>query len=184
MAMSSEKDVLELEDRRFSAMVAEDFKSLDALVHDELVYTHSSSLVDTKVSWLESMRLRKTRYRKVACSNRKVRVFGDVALITGSADIEAEIAGQPKSSSTPGRRRRRAGASSLGSQRRALREAGGKRRSARGRGASGYAAPLRAAERPRPHRLALRLRQRPVRRVLRAGRRPPDGKLRSAGILR
>jgi ketosteroid isomerase-like protein len=97
MAMSSEKDVLELEDRRFSAMVAEDFKSLDALVHDELVYTHSSSLVDTKVSWLESMRLRKTRYRKVACSNRKVRVFGDVALITGSADIEAEIAGQPKS---------------------------------------------------------------------------------------
>lgn len=95
--MSSEKDILELEDQRFSAMVAEDFKSLDALVHDELVYTHSSSLVDTKASWLESMRLRKTRYRKVACSNRKVRVFGDVALITGSADIEAEIAGQPKS---------------------------------------------------------------------------------------
>lgn len=36
--MSSEKDILELEDQRFSAMVAEDFRSLDALVHDELVY--------------------------------------------------------------------------------------------------------------------------------------------------
>jgi ketosteroid isomerase-like protein len=53
--------------------------------------------VDTKASWLESMRTRKTRYHKVSFNNRKARVYGDMALVTGSADIEAEVGGQPKS---------------------------------------------------------------------------------------
>ncbi|HZM35911.1 MAG TPA: nuclear transport factor 2 family protein [Burkholderiales bacterium] len=93
----TEKEVLQLEDKRFAAMVAEDFKALEAMVHDELLYTHSTSVVDTKASWLESMRSGKTRYRKTSFANRKVRVYGDMALVTGSADIEAEIDGQPKS---------------------------------------------------------------------------------------
>jgi ketosteroid isomerase-like protein len=93
----SEKEIEQLEDRRFAAMVAEDFKALEAMVHDDLFYTHSSALTDTKASWLESMRSRKTRYRQVRCSNRRVRVFGDTALVTGRADIEAEVGGQPKS---------------------------------------------------------------------------------------
>ena len=95
--MSSEKEILGLEDKRFAAMVAEDFKALEAMVHDDLIYTHSSGVVDTKASWLESMRARKTRYHKVAPAGRKVRLYGDTALVTGGADIEAEVGGQPKS---------------------------------------------------------------------------------------
>jgi ketosteroid isomerase-like protein len=95
--MSSEKEILGLEDKRFAAMVAEDFKALEAMVHDELIYTHSSAVVDTKASWLESMRLRKTRYHRITPAERKVRVYGDTALVTGRADIEAEVGGQPKS---------------------------------------------------------------------------------------
>ena len=95
--MSNESEILSLEDRRIAATVAEDFAALDGLVHDELVYTHSSGVVDTKASWIESMRTRKTRYRKVVPSRRKVRLYGDTALVTGHADIEAEIDGQPKS---------------------------------------------------------------------------------------
>ena len=95
--MSSEKEILGLEDKRFAAMVAEDFKALEAMVHDELLYTHSSAVVDTKASWLESMRTRKTRYHKVTPAGRKVRLYGDTALVTGRADIEAEVGGQPKS---------------------------------------------------------------------------------------
>jgi ketosteroid isomerase-like protein len=95
--MSSEKEILEREDKRLAAMVGEDFGSLEAMVHDELIYTHSSGVVDTKASWLESMRSRKTRYRKVTPGERKVRLYGDTALVTGRADIEAEVGGQPKS---------------------------------------------------------------------------------------
>jgi ketosteroid isomerase-like protein len=97
MGMADAKEILALEDRRYAAMTGGDMKALEALVHDELVYTHSSGLVDNKSSWLESMRSGKTRYRKVVRADEKVRFFGDTALVTGRADIEAEIGGQPRS---------------------------------------------------------------------------------------
>ena len=95
--MSSDKEILELEDKRFAAMVARDFGALEKMVHDELLYTHSSGVTDTKASWLESMKSGKTRYKSASCSDRQVRFFGEVALVRGKAAIEAEINGQPRS---------------------------------------------------------------------------------------
>jgi ketosteroid isomerase-like protein len=95
--MSSEKEILGLEDQRFSAMVARDFAALEKLVHGDLLYTHSSGLTDTKASWLESMKAGKTSYKSASCSERQVRLFGEVALVRGKAAIEAEINGQPRS---------------------------------------------------------------------------------------
>lgn len=95
--MSSEKEILALEDKRLQAMVAKDFGALESLVHADLLYTHSSGLTDTKASWLESMKAGKTQYKSASCSERQVRFFGDVALVRGKAAIEAEINGQPRS---------------------------------------------------------------------------------------
>jgi hypothetical protein len=95
--MSSEKEILGLEDKRFGAMIARDFAALDKLVHDQLLYTHSSGVTDSKATWLESMKSGKVKYKSVNCSERKVRFFGDVALMNGRAAIEVEIGGQPKS---------------------------------------------------------------------------------------
>jgi ketosteroid isomerase-like protein len=94
--MADAREILALEDRRYAAMTGADMKALEALVHDELVYTHSSGLVDGKASWLESMRSGKVRYKKVVRADEKVRVFGDTALVTGRADIEADVGGQAK----------------------------------------------------------------------------------------
>ena len=93
----NEQEILGLEDKRFGAMVARDFAALEKLVHGELLYTHSSGVTDTKASWLESMKSGKVKYKSVNCSDRKVRFFGDVALMNGRAAIEADIGGQPKS---------------------------------------------------------------------------------------
>jgi ketosteroid isomerase-like protein len=93
----NDKQVFELEDQRFAAMVARDFAALEAMTHDELLYTHSSGVTDTKASWLESMRSGKVKYKSASCSDRQVRVFGDVVLTRGRAAIEADIGGQPRS---------------------------------------------------------------------------------------
>ena len=93
----NEKEILALEDKRFGAMIARDFQALEAMVHGDLLYTHSSGVTDTKTSWLQSMQSGKTKYKSVNCTDRKVRVIGEVALITGRAAIEAEIGGQPRS---------------------------------------------------------------------------------------
>src|SRR5216117_2614307 len=94
--MSTEKEILALEDRRCAAMTAGDLASLEKLLHDELLYTHSSGVTHTKASWLLSMKSGKTRYKSVKCSGSQVRIFGDVALVTGRGHIEAEINGQPR----------------------------------------------------------------------------------------
>jgi hypothetical protein len=85
-----------LEDRRFAAMMAKDFGALEAMVHEQLLYTHSSGVTDTKASWLESMKSGTVKYKSAQCSERKVRIVNDVALVNGKAQIEADIGGQPR----------------------------------------------------------------------------------------
>ena len=89
------KEILALEDKRFAAMTG-DLAALEALLHDDLLYTHSSGLTDTKASWLASMRSGKTKYKSGAWSERKVRFAGDTAFVTGRAQIEAEVNGAPR----------------------------------------------------------------------------------------
>jgi len=95
--MSSDKEILALEDKRFLAMTGKDWKGLEALVHDQLLYTHASGLTDSKASWLESMTSGKTKYKSASFTERKVRLIGECALVTGGAAIEAEVNGQPRS---------------------------------------------------------------------------------------
>jgi ketosteroid isomerase-like protein len=92
----TDKELLALEERRFAAMIARDFGMLEALVHEELRYTHSSGVTDGKASWLESMRSGRVKYKSAKSSEQKVLIYGDTALITGRAHIDAEIGGQPK----------------------------------------------------------------------------------------
>jgi ketosteroid isomerase-like protein len=94
--MSSEKEILALEDKRYAAMTGADYGALEALLHDGLLYTHSSGRTDTKASWLESLKSGKTRYRSAALTERKVRLLGDTALVTGKGHFEAEINGEPR----------------------------------------------------------------------------------------
>jgi hypothetical protein len=41
------------EDKRFGEMIARDFKALEAMLHGDLLYTHSSGVTDTKATWLQ-----------------------------------------------------------------------------------------------------------------------------------
>jgi len=94
--MSQEKEILALEDVRFKAMVAADVKLLDGLLHDALIYTHSSAVVDSKASYLEALGSGKTRYKSQKRFEERVRIYGDCALVTGRAEMEAEVNGVQK----------------------------------------------------------------------------------------
>lgn len=93
----NDKEILGLEDKRFAVMVARDFAALEKMVHDELLYTHSSGVTDNKASWLESMSSGKVKYKSASSSERQVKFFGDVALVRGKVAIEVDIGGQPRS---------------------------------------------------------------------------------------
>jgi len=92
----NDKEILGLQDQRLAAMAAGDYGKLAALVHDQLVYTHSHSGVDDKATWLGSMTSGKVTYKTAKTSDRKVRLYGDTALITGAGVMDVVVAGQPK----------------------------------------------------------------------------------------
>jgi len=94
--MSIEQDVLALEEKRCAAMTANDVATLEKLFHDDLIYTHSSAVVDTRASYLETLRNGHTRYHSVQRSEEKVRVCGDTALVTGRALIDVTVKGEKK----------------------------------------------------------------------------------------
>jgi ketosteroid isomerase-like protein len=93
----TDKELIELDERRYRAMTTADWATLEGLLHKDLLYTHSSGVTDTRDTWLAAMKSGKTKYKTVSCSERKVRVLGDVALLTGKAAIEAEVNGQARS---------------------------------------------------------------------------------------
>lgn len=88
--MSSVDEVLAAQARKFAAKVARDLTTLDALLADDLVYIHASGKVDDKMAFLEAVGSR--GYLGFAKKQAEARVFGDVAVVTGLADIHVHAA--------------------------------------------------------------------------------------------
>jgi ketosteroid isomerase-like protein len=92
-----EHSILGLEAKRIEAMVKKDIATLDALLADDLTYTHSGGTTDTKASFITLIRER-GRYQGVDYSNTQVIPFagGTVAVVRGRAQIRLEgVAGYP-----------------------------------------------------------------------------------------
>jgi len=82
-----EQAVRQVEDRRIKAMIDDDFATLETVLADDLTYGHSSGVVDTKASYLETLRSGKTKYLTFDRAPSVVRVYGDTAIITGTATL-------------------------------------------------------------------------------------------------
>jgi len=89
-------DALQAEDARYEAQIDCDFDALDKLLGKDLVYIHSSTVQDTKASFIESLRSEKVSYHSMERSNTKVRIFGNVAIITGKGVFEVTARGRDK----------------------------------------------------------------------------------------
>ena len=82
------------EDARYAAQTSNDFAAMDRLLGQDLVYIHSSAVVDDKQSYIESMRSGTVKYRVMRRSEVKVRAYGCLALITGNANFDVTVKGQ------------------------------------------------------------------------------------------
>ena len=89
--------VIDLDRKRMDAMARKDLAALDALISDDLVYTHSTARLDTKQSLLGAMESGATVYTSVAPSEVKAQDLGDTVVLTGSARIGVLSQGRPNS---------------------------------------------------------------------------------------
>jgi hypothetical protein len=87
-------EALTAENARYAAQTSNDFAAMEKLFGDDLHYNHSSNVVDSKASYIESMRSGDARYRVMKQSDTKVRTYGCIAIITGQGDYEVTVKGK------------------------------------------------------------------------------------------
>ncbi|HEY5930302.1 MAG TPA: nuclear transport factor 2 family protein, partial [Burkholderiales bacterium] len=90
----SAEEVLAAEDARYAAQTGDDFAAMDKLFATDLVYIHSSAVVDNKATYIDSMQSGNVKYRKMQRSDVTVRTYGCVAIITGLANFDVTVKGK------------------------------------------------------------------------------------------
>ena len=89
--------IIDLDKKRMTAMAQKDAATLNTLLADDLVYTHSSARLDTKQSLIGAMESGSTVYTSVEPSDVKAQDLGDTVVLTGSCRISVTSGGRPNS---------------------------------------------------------------------------------------
>jgi hypothetical protein len=87
--------IIDLDKKRMDAMAKKDIATLNAVLSDTLVYTHSSARLDTKQSLIGAMESGTTVYTAVEPFNVQAQDLGDTVVLTGSARIRVMSNGNP-----------------------------------------------------------------------------------------
>jgi Domain of unknown function (DUF4440) len=84
-----EQQVLQAEKDRFAAMIKADRAALERLLADDLTYTHSSALFESKAEFIKSVTGGTIDYVSIVPSEAdwKVRVNGNTAIVNGVAAV-------------------------------------------------------------------------------------------------
>lgn len=89
--MDERTSILQADAERYSAMREGDLMRLDALLADDLTYTHSSGSCDNKREYLAAMASGRFRYLEIRTSDVQVRIHGAVAVMVGRARFRAMV---------------------------------------------------------------------------------------------
>ena len=96
MAGNAQK-IIDLDRQRMAAMAQKDVATLNRLIADDLIYTHSSARLDTKKSLIEAMESGATVYTSVEPSEVVAQDLGDAVVLTGVAAISVNSGGKANS---------------------------------------------------------------------------------------
>lgn len=89
--------VIDLDKKRMDATVSKDFATLNALLSDTLIYTHSNARVDTKQSLIGALESGATVYTSIEPSEVKAQDLGTAVVLTGVVRIGVMVNGTPNS---------------------------------------------------------------------------------------
>ena len=92
-----EKEIRDLEALRFHAMEKADVETLDRIMSDDLIYTHSSGLRQTKFDVIGVLGLSEIKYESITPSGVQVRVYNDAAIVAGRATVKIKAHGEKES---------------------------------------------------------------------------------------
>jgi ketosteroid isomerase-like protein len=90
-----EQAVLAAQDQRIKLLIAADVAKLGAAMTDDLTWTHSSAVVETKAEFLDAIKTGKYKYKGMAFDERRVRLHGDAtAIVSGTTRVQVVTGGR------------------------------------------------------------------------------------------
>ena len=96
VAQSTRQNLLKaLDQQRFTALIQKDTLALSQLLANDLIYTHSNGVVESKAAFIHSIATGRWNYQTIATDSIRIRFYGPVAILTGRARVTLLIANQP-----------------------------------------------------------------------------------------
>lgn len=92
---TAEQSVLESRAARLQATIDADIETLSDYLADELTYSHASGWTETKSEYLTTVGGGTIDYVSVKPRDLAVRLYGDMAVVTGLSDMEGKLNGEP-----------------------------------------------------------------------------------------
>ena len=86
-------EVMRAELQRYEAQTQDDFVAMESMIGDDLVYIHSSSVVDDKKAYIDAMRAGAVKYRTMRLLDSQIRIYDCIAVMTGTARFEVTVKG-------------------------------------------------------------------------------------------
>jgi ketosteroid isomerase-like protein len=96
MSDAIKQQIKALEDQRYQAMIDSDFATLDKLLGDHLIYTHSTAQSDNRAEYIALCKKGVFKYLKIDRPVEDIQVYGDTVVVTGHTKMDAIIHGTPK----------------------------------------------------------------------------------------
>jgi ketosteroid isomerase-like protein len=92
---SNEEEVRKAEMAWSSAVKAMDFAALGKLMHDEMIYAHSTGVIETKDEYLGKLRSGTQKYTAIDYHQSTIRTFGDSAVFHAIVTMKGTSSGNP-----------------------------------------------------------------------------------------
>ena len=89
--------IIALDQKRMQATVKQDYATLESIIADDLIYTHSTARIDTKESLIGNMKSGRTVYTGLEASDVVAQDLGSAVVLTGVARVNVNSNGNPVS---------------------------------------------------------------------------------------
>lgn len=93
-AQQEAEAISRIESKRYEAMTKADTGYLRFILSDDLVYTHSNGLVETKTDFIQSISSKKIVYKQIGVREQKIKLHQKTAIVTGVLHVSGSLNGK------------------------------------------------------------------------------------------
>ncbi|RZJ91038.1 MAG: nuclear transport factor 2 family protein [Chryseobacterium sp.] len=89
----AEQEVKTAHEKRRVETLNGNWEAVSSMMADDLTFTHANAVVEDKTQFIDALKSKRLRYRKLADENLKVRVHDNTGVVSGICHIVVDASG-------------------------------------------------------------------------------------------